>query len=189
MSQSDRNPQKDNRSRGNEPNFNWRGIILIVIAFGFIGLAMLFYRGGMQPVEEVPYNRFLELLENKQIVNDKNFPLILIVEKGLSTQALSGYYVRQGVGSQPAQPIKFRTTIYLNFTNDLQQKLNAAGIQPAIKTESNVIAQTVASFLPIAIFLFILYLLFRQQIRMAGKGALNFGKSKARMLSREKNKT
>ena len=24
--------------------------------------------------EDVPYNRFLELLENKQIVNDKNYP-------------------------------------------------------------------------------------------------------------------
>src|ERR1041385_2751237 len=188
MSQSDRNPQKDNRSRGNEPNFNWRGIILIVIAFGFIGLAMLFYRGGMQPVEEVPYNRFLELLENKKIVSDKNCPLTLIVEEGRATQALSGYYLKQSVGGQAAQPIKFRTTIYLNFTNNLQEKLSAAGMQPAIKTESNVLAQTVASFLPIAIFLFILYLLFRQQILMAGKGALNFGKSKARMLSRDKNK-
>ena len=34
----------------------------------------------------------------------------------------------------------------------------------------------------------ILYLLFRQQIRMAGKGAMNFGKSKARMMARDKNK-
>jgi cell division protease FtsH len=185
---SDRNSNRDNKSRGSEPNFNWRGVILIVIAFAFIGLAMLFYRGGMQPVEEVPYNRFLELLENKQIVNDKNFPLTLIVEEGRATQALSGYYLRQSVGSQPAQPVKFRTTIYLNFTNNLQEKLNGAGIQPAIKTESNVIAQTVAGFLPIALFLLVLYFLFRQQIRMAGKGALNFGKSKARMLSRDKNK-
>src|SRR5439155_205242 len=95
MSQPDRNSQKENKSRGNEPNFNWRGVILIVIAFAFIGLAMLFYRGGMQPVEEVPYNRFLELLENKQIVNDKNFPLTLIVEEGRATQALSGYHLRR----------------------------------------------------------------------------------------------
>src|ERR1043166_6280923 len=106
MSQSDRNPQKDNRSRGNEPNFNWRGIILIVIAFGFIGLAMLFYRGGMQPVEEVPYNRFLELLENKQIVNDNNSPLTLTAEEGRAPRALSGYSPKQSGGGQPAQPIK-----------------------------------------------------------------------------------
>jgi cell division protease FtsH len=41
---------------------------------------------------------------------------------------------------------------------------------------------------PILLFLLLLYFFFRQQIRMAGKGALNFGKSKARMLSRDKNK-
>src|SRR5207248_249975 len=74
------------------------------------------------------------------------------------------------------------------FTNDLQKKLSDAGMQPAIKTESNMLAQTLVGFLPIALFLLVLYFLFRQQIRMAGKGALNFGKSKARMLARDKNK-
>src|ERR1700686_4028069 len=188
MSQSDRNPQKENKSRGSEPNFNWRGVILIAIAFGFIALAMLFYRGGMQPVEDVPYNRFLELLENKQIVTDKNYPIKLVVEDGRPTQTLRGSYIKQGVGAAPAQQIPFRTTIYLNYNTNLQERLAAAGIQPAIVTESNVVAQTVVGFLPIALFLLVLYFLFRQQIRMAGKGALNFGKSKARMLARDKNK-
>src|SRR2546428_5356706 len=142
----------------------------------------------MQPVECVPYNRFLELLENKQIVNDKNYPLQLVVEDGRPTQTLRGAYVRQGAGAAPAQPMPFRTTVYLSFTNDLQKKLADAGIQPAIKTESNMLAQTVVGFLPIALFLLVLYCLVRQQIRMAGKGALNFGKSKARMLARDKNK-
>src|SRR5438094_4449447 len=188
MPQADRNSQKENKSRGNEPNFNWRGVILIVIAFSFIALAMLFYRGGMQPVEDVPYNRFLELLDNKQIVTDKNYPLQLVVEDGRTTQTLRGAYLRQGAGPSSAQPVPFRTTVYLSFTSNLQEKLAAAGIQPAIKTESNVLAQTVVGFLPIALFLLVLYFLFRQQIRMAGKGALNFGKSKARMLARDKNK-
>src|SRR5690242_9967261 len=188
MPQFDRNSQKENKHRGNEPSFNWRGVILIVIAFSLIAMAMLFYRGGMQPVEDVPYNRFLELLENKQIVNDKNYPLQLVVEDGRPTQTLRGAYVRQGMGSAPAQPVPFRTTVYLSFTNNLQEKLAAAGMQPAIKTESNMLAQTVVGFLPIALFLLVLYFLFRQQIRMAGKGALNFGKSKARMLARDKNK-
>src|SRR5881296_1986863 len=188
MAQFDRNSQKENKHRGGEPSFNWRGVILIVIAFTLIAMAMVFYRGGMQPVEDVPYNRFLELLENKQIVNDKNYPLQLVVEDGRPTQTLRGAYIRQGIGSAPAQPMPFRTTVYLTFTNNLQEKLAAAGMQPAIKTESNMLAQTVVGFLPIALFLLVLYFLFRQQIRMAGKGALNFGKSKARMLARDKNK-
>jgi len=188
MAQLDRNSQRENKQRGSEPNFNWRGVVLIVIAFTLIAMAMLFYRGGMQPVEDVPYNRFLELLDNKQIVSDKNYPLQLVVEDGRPTQTLRGAYIRQGAGAAPSQPMPFRTTVYLNFTNDLQKRLSDAGMQPAIKTESNMLAQTLVGFLPIALFLLVLYFLFRQQIRMAGKGALNFGKSKARMLARDKNK-
>jgi cell division protease FtsH len=188
MPQSDRNSQRENKPRGNEPNFNWRGVVLVAIAFGFFALAMLFYRGGYQQFEDVPYNRFLELLENKQIVNDKNSPLTLVVEEGQPTQQLQGKYLKQGTGGAQNMEMPFRTTVYLNFTSNLQEKLSAAGIQPAIRTESHIWSQTVMSFLPIALFLALLYFLFRQQIRMAGKGALNFGKSKARMLARDKNK-
>ncbi|PYJ08067.1 MAG: cell division protein FtsH [Verrucomicrobia bacterium] len=188
MSQPDRNSQKENKPRGGEPGFNWRGIVLIAIAFALIGLAVLFRGGAYANVEEVPYNRFLELLENKQIATDKNFPLQLVVEEGRPTQTLRGYYIKQAVGAAGAQQVPFRTTVFLNYNTDLQDRLAKAGIQPAIKMESNLMAQTLVSFLPIALFLLVLYFLFRQQIRMAGKGALNFGKSKARMLARDKNK-
>jgi cell division protease FtsH len=187
MAQPDRNSPKD--KRGSDPNFNWRGVILFAIAFALIGLAILFRGGGAYGTEEdVPYNRFLELLEHKQIVNDPKYPLRLVVEEGRPTQTIRGAYTRAGVGKEPAQQVPFRTTIYLNFTTDLQEKLAAANVPIAIRTESNVIAQAVIGFVPIALFLLILYFLFRQQIRMAGKGALNFGKSKARMLARDKNK-
>jgi cell division protease FtsH len=188
MSQPDRNPQKENKPRGNEPSFNWRGVVLIAVAFALIGLAVLFRGGAYANIEDVPYNRFLELLENKQIAVDKNYPLQLVVEEGRPTQTLRGYYLKQDIGSSAAQPALFRTTVFLNYNTDLQERLAKAGIQPAIKMESNLMAQTLVGFLPIALFLLVLYFLFRQQIRMAGKGALNFGKSKARMLARDKNK-
>src|SRR5438445_12007452 len=136
MAQFDRNSQKDNRSRGSEPNFNWRGVILIVIAFSLIAMAMLFYRGGMQPVEDVPYNRFLELLENKQIVNDKNYPLQLVAEDGRPTQTLRGAYVRPRAGAAPSQPVPLHTTVYRTLTNALRRKLADAGTQPATNTVS-----------------------------------------------------
>src|SRR5450631_3886543 len=188
MPQPDRNSQKENKPRGNEPSFNWRGVVLIAIAFALIGLAVLFRGGAYANVEDVAYNRFLELLADKQIVTDKNYPLQLVVEEGRPTQTLKGYYLKQGVGPSATQQVPFRTTIFLNYNTDLQERLAKANIQPAIRMESNLMAQTLVSFLPIALFLLVLYFLFRQQIRMAGKGALNFGKSKARMLARDKNK-
>src|SRR6266436_5216480 len=188
MPQSDRNSQRDNKQRGNEPSFNWRGVILIAVAFGFFALAMLFWRGNYPQLEDVPYNRFLELLENKQIVNDKNAPLTLFVEEGQPTQQLRGKYIKQGAGGVQNMEVPFRTVIYLNFTSNLQDKLTAAGIQPSIRSESHPFGQALLSFGPVLFLLALLYFLFRQQIRMAGKGALNFGKSKARMLARDKNK-
>src|SRR2546430_10453820 len=137
MPQSDRNSQRDNKQRGNEPSFNWRGVILIAVAFGFFALAMLFWRGNYPQLEDVPYNRFLELLENKQIVNDKNAPLTLFVEEGQPTQQLRGKYIKQGAGGAQNMEVPFRTVIYLNFTSNLQDKLTAAGIQPSIRSESH----------------------------------------------------
>jgi cell division protease FtsH len=189
MPQSDRNPQRDKKSPApNEPGFNWRGVIGIALAIGLLGLALLFYRSGYPGYEDVPLNRFYELLTNKQIVNDKNMPLVLAVEEGRPTQTLKGFYIKQGAGGSPAQQVPFHTTIFLNFTTDLEKKLSDAGIDPAIVSDSHLFGQTLLSFGPVLFLLALLYFLFRQQIRMAGKGALNFGKSRARMLARDKNK-
>ncbi|MGI8821184.1 MAG: ATP-dependent zinc metalloprotease FtsH [Chthoniobacterales bacterium] len=188
MASLDRNSKKDNKSGGNEPSFNWRGVVLIAVAFTLIGLAVLFRGGAYSNVEDVPYNRFLELLENKEIVADSKYPLQIVVEDGRPTQTLRGAYLKQGVGSTPAQQVAFRTTIYANVAKNLEDRLTAANVPFAFRMDSNLMAQTLVGFVPIAVFLVILYLLFRQQIRMAGKGALNFGKSKARMLARDKNK-
>src|SRR5207244_445346 len=130
MAQPDRNSQKENKPRGNEPSFNWRGVVLIAIAFALIGLAVLFRGGAYANFEDVPYNRFLELLADKQIVTDKNYPLQLVVEEGRPTQTLKGYYLKQGVGPSATQQVPFRTTIFLNYNTDLQERLAKANIQP-----------------------------------------------------------
>ena len=44
------------------------------------------------------------------------------------------------------------------------------------------------SFLPFILIVALIYFLFVRQLKMAGRGALNFGKSKARMLTREKDR-
>src|SRR3954454_14990270 len=133
MAQPDRNSQKEKPPRGNEPSFNWRGVILIAIAFDLIALAVLFRSGTYANFEEVPYPRFLELLENKQIVNDKTYPLQLVYQEGQPTQTLRGAYIKQALGPTQPQTVPFRTTVALNYATTLQENLNSAGIQPAIR--------------------------------------------------------
>ena len=113
MAQPDRNSQKDNK-RGGDPNFNWRGVILFAVAFALIGLAVLFRGGtGYGTEEDVPYNRFLELLEHKQLVNDPKYPLRLVVEEGRPTQTIRGAYTRPGVGTTAAQQVPFAPPSFL----------------------------------------------------------------------------
>src|ERR1700716_83172 len=137
MSQPDRNSKKENKSGGNEASFNWRGVVLIAIAFALIGLAVLFRGGAYANVEDVPYNRFLEYLENKQIATDKNYPLQIVVEDGKPTQTLRGAYIKQGVGPNPAQQVPFRTTIFASVTKNLEDRLSAAGVPYAFRMDSN----------------------------------------------------
>lgn len=57
------------------------------------------------------------------------------------------------------------------------------------ENESNTfLPQLLAGLIPFLLVIGILYFLFVRQLRMAGRGALSFGKSKAKLLTREKDK-
>ena len=184
MSLPESRPPKEN-PRNSEPNFNWRGILLFVVALALIGGALLSRNLG-GATEEKSFGQFEQILDGKQLVVNDKHPLELVVEEGRATQYLKGYYLPTP-GAQ-TEPVQFRTNVFMDFNRDLQQKIKAAGFEVTIKPESNLIGMTLITYAPIVLFLVVLYILFRQQIRMAGKGALSFGKSKAKMLSREKNK-
>ncbi len=53
---------------------------------------------------------------------------------------------------------------------------------------NNFLPQLLAGIIPFLLIIGLLYFLFVRQLRMAGKGALNFGKSKAKLLTRDKDK-
>ncbi len=206
---------KDNRNRPpGDPTMNWRGLLLLAIAIAFFVAAILYPRNGAGGSEELSYPAFTQLLREGRVVSNAEHPLELVVKEGRQTQFLRGYYRRPAVEGSPAEapPVEaatpapegstpgaskaagtpvvgFRTPVYMQFNRDLEDRLGDAGIVPTVTSETDVLASALVSFIPIALFLLVLYFLFRQQIRSAGKGALNFGKSKARLLNRDRNKT
>ena len=84
-------------------------------------------------------------------------------------------------------PVHFRTkTRVLN--DPLEQKLLDSGHFDTDEPNTFLVS-LVITILPILFVAFLIYFFFIRQIKMAGKGALSFGKSKARMLSKERNRT
>ena len=189
MSEENPKQQKDPNSPGSgDPQLNWRGLLLIVIALVLIGGAFLIRGGNFAQTEEIAYPKFLELLKAGKVVSTPERPLEIIVEEGRNTQSVSGFFKKPGPNNEPVDTA-FRTPVFLQFNEkQLNDALAAANITPAITPKSDYLASAIISFLPIALFLLILYFFFRSQIKMAGRSALNFGKSKARMLSKEKNR-
>jgi cell division protease FtsH len=191
MSDDESRQPKDSRQRPNpnDPQFNWRGLVLFAVAIALIGGAFLFRGGSMLQADPITYYKFQTLLNEDQIEATPERPLKLVVEQGNPTQYLIGSYKKKSATSDSEVTAQFKVDIFAPFNGDEVRKLlDAAKLPYTVQPESNLLATTLMGFLPIALFLVVLYFFFRSQIKMAGKGALNFGKSKARMLSREKNK-
>ncbi len=176
-----RSPKGTRPPPAQDPNFNWRGLILFALAIALIGGAFFVKGGGIGNVRQLSISELLEQIDQGRV--DKK-SVELVTEQGSATDYIKGTVK----DAADAQAVPFRTTVNLTFNKKLQEDLLERGIRPKETSDDHMLASALLGFLPIALFLIILYFFFRQQIRMAGKGALNFGKSKAKMLARDKNK-
>src|ERR1700730_5990167 len=178
---------KNSRNFGNDNNFNWRGILLFAFAITLLGVFFFSRNGGYGNVEDIPFTEFQQYLNEGRI--SKEEPMQLVVTEGKTTQILRGAFdTERKTGAGSTSPDRFKTTVFLEFNKDLKSELESKGYKVDIRADSDVMLTALLNFAPIALFFFLIYLLFRQQIRNAGKGALSFGKIKARMLARDRNR-
>jgi len=193
MSEENPKPPTENRQRpngnGNEPQMNWRGLVLFAVALSLIGGAFLFRGNSLAQTESIPYPQFMQLVREGKVISTTEAPLKLVVEEGRNTQFFEGKVKMKSKTTGEEVPTAFRTPIFTAFNgSEIELALRDAKITPAIEPRSDVLGSALISFLPILLFLVILYFFFRSQIKMAGKGAMNFGKSKARMMAKDKNR-
>ncbi len=184
MAQPEPRSPKGNRppnGANGDPNFNWRGLILFAIAIMLIGGAFIFNKNGPMSAEEVSFPQFKAKLESGEI--DKEKGIDLINEQSMGTHFLRAT-LKGGEGSTAIKQVRTQVDLqYMPYLQWMLEEQHKIAVTP--RTDSNFLASALLGFMPIALFLLILYFFFRQQIRMAGKGALNFGKSKARMMARD----
>ncbi len=83
----------------------------------------------------------------------------------------------------------------IEFTVDTSMYLLDEELKNLLKMEdagyfrnTDMLGKAIITFLPVLLIVLLLFFLFRQQMKAAGKGAMSFGKSKARMLTRDHNK-
>ncbi|MDD4870335.1 MAG: ATP-dependent zinc metalloprotease FtsH [Kiritimatiellae bacterium] len=89
--------------------------------------------------------------------------------------------------TDPASAVK-KFKVYVQAGDALEKLLNENKVTFAYVPQSIYLSQIILNILPVLLIFGILYFLFMRQVRSAGTGALSFGKSRARLLSRDKHK-
>ena len=77
----------------------------------------------------------------------------------------------------------------VEMTERLDKLISESGAERINKPKNQWIAMLITTLLPVLIIVGVLYFLLSRQMKSAGKGAMQFGKSRARMLANEDQKT
>src|SRR6266478_5845276 len=186
MAQQNSRPNRDREPNGGgtESNFNWRGVLFFAAALLLIAAAV-YMKTPYANSKALSYPEFRKALADGRILPTK---LRIVSEVGNPTDSIRGY-VLPTKDAEPSRAEPFKTLVNPQYDQYLLAEFAQHGIVPEMEAaNNNLILSALLNFLPVAFILLLLYFFFRQQLRMAGKGALSFGKSKARMLARDKNK-
>ena len=167
---------------GGDQSFNWKGLLWLSIALSLIATGIMW--PGSHTGKTLAYPEFIALLEKGEINKDRGVKVI--TSQGSSLQTISSYLVNEP-GATAA--VERKTQVNLDLKADeLNEKLKAQGIVPSFIEDTNVGTNLLVTLLPLLLLMGLVYFFFRQQIKMAGRGAMSFGKSRARLLTMDKNK-
>ena len=83
-------------------------------------------------------------------------------------------------------PVRYRVEVYLTDSNLAWLEENVPNL--TFTQSNNILRDVLVSVVPFILLMGVLYFVFIRQMRAAGKGAMSFGKSRAKLLTRDKNK-
>ncbi len=157
-------------------------IVWIAIIGGITMLVTFKSHMEMQPGQLSPYD-FQQKVNSNLIAQAS---LNINPQSPLVADIVGAYYKTDDTGKRLNETVPFRTKTLL--TDKMQEKL--INLPPFEVHEPNqFLLSAVLTVLPIILIAVVIWFIFIRQIKMAGKGALSFGKSKARLLAKERNKT
>ena len=158
----------------------WIGIIAVV------SILMLVHSGAETPVEELGSFRDLldKLTNNPSLIVPGSGRIVYGLQSPDIKRITGRYYAIDHDKKKVEVPFKLETPL----TEKKTDLLIDSGEFKAVNNNNLMLSVFLNTFLPFLLILGALYFFIFRQIKMAGKGAMSFGKSRARMMNKEKNK-
>jgi cell division protease FtsH len=176
MSDENKTNNGDNSGKNGEfrvPPKTW--IVWIVIIGGI--LALVLFKNQMTPqLGMIKPAEFLTMVASNRLESAT-----------LNYSPQSPLYDITGKGhDESGQLVQFHVKMALS---DKMLDSIEANPKVEVKEQNTIVLSVMMTLLPILLIGAFIWFFFIRQIKMAGKGALSFGKSKARLLAKERNKT
>jgi cell division protease FtsH len=174
--------------KGGEFRVPPRTWIVWIAIFGGIILLMLAKERMTQPSEQLSQYNFFQKVDSNLIAHAT---INYSAQSAFLTEIVGAYYEKDRDGNlikEGGKPKEFPFRTKARLTEQMENKLLALDkIDP--REPNTMLLSVMWSILPILVVAALVWFFFIRQIKMAGKGALSFGKSKARLLAKERNKT
>jgi cell division protease FtsH len=180
---SDLDNKKKHRPLKNLPPERFQPKMLIFFfALVAAALALLFFSPRTSAPADLKIQKVVELAEQGKIREGVIHP---DSSGGRDWVVITGETKEATLDSSRGATGQFRAAGRLTDANmERLQKSQAFVEQPATTLLTNIAAQVI----PFLLIIGLLYFLFVRQLRQAGKGALSFGKSRAKLLTRDRDK-
>jgi cell division protease FtsH len=147
--------------------------------------------GDMETLSLAQFRKSLALGEVK--AKDLQNPLRILTTDDSSNAMLAGtrevianMEVAKGEDGKPKAAEPFSVSVSASILGRELESLLKDKAQ--YKRSSDYLSKALFTFLPFLLIILLLFFLFRQQMKSAGRGAMSFGKSKARLLTMDRNK-
>ena len=188
MSDSNRSPDSGKKEPNDDFKVGARPWIIWLAILGAIPILILFRNQNEVKVRVLSYPEFIKKVESNHIRNG----VVTYNPQTSDLREISGTFVETDTAGKPrlnadGKEIETSFRIKIPVTDKLLEKLLE---NKFVTKEPNTLFWSVLiSLLPFVVIAGFIYFVFIRNLKMAGKSAMSFGKSKARMLAKDKNKT
>jgi cell division protease FtsH len=155
----------------------WGAIIVLTVALFMVK------KNYTAPLTEIQQSEFFQKFDSNQIASAS-----ILKREGMELTEITGSYFKP---DKDGKPTKDEVPFIVHNAWMTSEMVNTLTRSPKIKiTSSNAMLQNaIWSIAPFLILGVLFWFFFIRQIKAAGRGAMSFGKSKARILAKDRNKT
>jgi len=153
-----------------------RGLAISFLMMAIFLTVLHLFSNSSQNTNEIEYTDFIKMVKAGRIAK------VDVSHDGAGNHYVTG----DSKDLNQSGTTQFRTEIIL--TEQLMQLMEDNGVQIKVKRPKTLLTSVLVNILPFILIFGIIYFIFIRQMKNAGRGAMSFGKSRAKLMTQDTNK-